>query len=66
MEESAKKIYDAALGTPDGHSIILLAHNGPTGLQNHLLIHASSQSYLSDPSAYYLLLSLCRTRIKNG
>lgn len=32
MEESAKKIYEAALGTPEGHSIVLLAHNGPTGL----------------------------------
>ncbi|EHA8592370.1 hypothetical protein COCNU_contig69463550G000010 [Cocos nucifera] len=32
MEGSAKKIYEAALGTPEGHSIIFLAHNGPTGL----------------------------------
>ncbi|XP_008813672.1 uncharacterized protein LOC103724251 isoform X2 [Phoenix dactylifera] len=32
MEGSAKKIHGAALGTPEGHSIIFLAHNGPTGL----------------------------------
>nr|XP_009380800.1 PREDICTED: uncharacterized protein LOC103969096 [Musa acuminata subsp. malaccensis] len=32
MEQSAKKIYEAALGTPEGHSVIVLAHNGPTGL----------------------------------
>ncbi|XP_077238055.1 calcineurin-like metallo-phosphoesterase superfamily protein isoform X2 [Tasmannia lanceolata] len=32
MEGSAKKIYEAALGTPEGYSIIFLAHNGPTGL----------------------------------
>ncbi|KAL7190914.1 hypothetical protein ACSBR2_023063 [Camellia fascicularis] len=32
MEGSAKRIYEAALGTPEGHLIIFLAHNGPTGL----------------------------------
>ncbi|XXG64600.1 hypothetical protein AAC387_Pa05g2505 [Persea americana] len=32
MEGSAKKIYEAALGTPEGYSVIFLAHNGPTGL----------------------------------
>lgn len=32
MEESAKKICEAALGTPKGYSVILLAHNGPSGL----------------------------------
>ncbi|KAK1375726.1 Metallophos domain-containing protein [Heracleum sosnowskyi] len=32
MEESAKRIYEAALGAPEDHSIIFLAHNGPTGL----------------------------------
>lgn len=32
MEGSANKIYEAALGTPEGHFIVLLAHNGPTGL----------------------------------
>lgn len=32
MTESAKKISEAALGTPNNHSIILLAHNGPTGM----------------------------------
>ncbi|KAJ3695554.1 hypothetical protein LUZ60_000931 [Juncus effusus] len=32
MEESAKKIYESAVGTPDENFVILLAHNGPTGL----------------------------------
>lgn len=31
MEESAKKICKAARGTPEGHYVIILAHNGPTG-----------------------------------
>jgi hypothetical protein len=33
MAGSAKKIYDAAAGSPEGHSVVLLAHNGPTGRQ---------------------------------
>ncbi|KAF8389566.1 hypothetical protein HHK36_024082 [Tetracentron sinense] len=36
MEGSAKKIYKAALGTPEGHYIIFLAHNGPTGLGSNI------------------------------
>ena len=32
MDGSAKRIYEAALGAPEGHSVILLAHNGPTGV----------------------------------
>lgn len=32
MAGSAKKIYDAAAGAPEGHFVVLLAHNGPTGL----------------------------------
>ncbi|XP_074302347.1 uncharacterized protein LOC141633889 [Silene latifolia] len=32
MEESADKIHKATIETPDGHSIIFLAHNRPTGL----------------------------------
>ncbi|XP_074307127.1 uncharacterized protein LOC141642272 isoform X2 [Silene latifolia] len=32
MEESADRIHKAAMETPDNHSIIFLAHNGPTGL----------------------------------
>ncbi|MQL97539.1 hypothetical protein Taro_030231 [Colocasia esculenta] len=32
MEGSARKIFGAAVGIPEGHSLILLAHNGPTGL----------------------------------
>ncbi|KAL4555472.1 hypothetical protein LXL04_038091 [Taraxacum kok-saghyz] len=30
MKESAKRICEAAIGTPKDHSIIILAHNGPT------------------------------------
>ncbi|KAI3775378.1 hypothetical protein L1987_49951 [Smallanthus sonchifolius] len=36
MNDSAKRISDAALGTPMNHSIILLAHNGPTGLGSNM------------------------------
>ncbi|KAE9462624.1 hypothetical protein C3L33_05472, partial [Rhododendron williamsianum] len=32
LDASAKRIYEAALGAPEDHSVILLAHNGPTGL----------------------------------
>jgi hypothetical protein len=32
MAESAEKIYAAAAGAPERHSVVLLAHNGPTGL----------------------------------
>ncbi|KAL9232419.1 hypothetical protein vseg_007533 [Gypsophila vaccaria] len=32
MEESAEKIHNAAMATPEEHSIIFLSHNGPTGL----------------------------------
>ncbi|XP_021730036.1 uncharacterized protein LOC110697010 [Chenopodium quinoa] len=32
MEESADQIYKAALRTPKENSIVLLSHNGPTGL----------------------------------
>lgn len=31
MDGSAKQISKAALGTPEDHLVILLAHNGPTG-----------------------------------
>ncbi|KAL0345626.1 UNVERIFIED_CONTAM: hypothetical protein Sradi_4393900 [Sesamum radiatum] len=36
MDESAKRIYEAALGTPADHSIIFLAHNGPSGLGSNM------------------------------
>uniref|UniRef100_A0A0A9F1L6 Calcineurin-like phosphoesterase domain-containing protein n=1 Tax=Arundo donax TaxID=35708 RepID=A0A0A9F1L6_ARUDO len=36
MAGSAKKIYDAAAGAREGHSVILLAHNGPTGLGSRM------------------------------
>ncbi|KAF5956273.1 hypothetical protein HYC85_003498 [Camellia sinensis] len=36
MEGSAKRIYEAALGTPKGHLIMFLAHNGPTGLGSNV------------------------------
>ncbi|KAH9300071.1 hypothetical protein KI387_011654, partial [Taxus chinensis] len=32
MKESARKIYETALGAPYDHAIVVLAHNGPTGL----------------------------------
>lgn len=31
MDESAERIQKSALGTPEDHFLILLAHNGPTG-----------------------------------
>ncbi|XVF89235.1 hypothetical protein PTKIN_Ptkin19aG0114000 [Pterospermum kingtungense] len=36
MDASAKRIYEAALRTPEDHLVILLAHNGPTGLGSEL------------------------------
>jgi len=36
MAGSAKKIYDTAAGAPEGHSVVLLAHNGPTGLGSRM------------------------------
>ncbi|XP_065623035.1 uncharacterized protein LOC112023458 isoform X2 [Quercus suber] len=36
MDGSARRIYNAALGTPEDHFVILLAHNGPTGLGSNL------------------------------
>ncbi|KAG6770201.1 hypothetical protein POTOM_025876 [Populus tomentosa] len=36
MDGSADRIYNAALGTPEDHMVILLAHNGPTGLGSNL------------------------------
>lgn len=33
MDGSAERILQAAMGTPEDHSIIFLAHNGPTGVQ---------------------------------
>ncbi|GER44591.1 calcineurin-like metallo-phosphoesterase super family protein [Striga asiatica] len=36
MDESAKRIYQAALTTPTDHSVIFLAHNGPTGLGSNV------------------------------
>ncbi|XP_023537032.1 uncharacterized protein LOC111798237 isoform X1 [Cucurbita pepo subsp. pepo] len=32
METSAKRIYEAAIGAPEDHLVIILAHNGPSGL----------------------------------
>jgi uncharacterized protein (TIGR04168 family) len=32
MDQSAKRIQKAAIGTPEDHFLILLAHNVPTGL----------------------------------
>ncbi|KAK2412790.1 Calcineurin metallo-phosphoesterase superfamily protein [Trifolium repens] len=36
MDGSAKRIQKAALGAPEDHFLILLAHNGPTGLGSDL------------------------------
>jgi uncharacterized protein (TIGR04168 family) len=36
MDGSAKRIHKAALGTPADHFLVLLAHNGPTGLGSGL------------------------------
>ncbi|KAK0572829.1 hypothetical protein LWI29_037867 [Acer saccharum] len=36
MDGSAKRIYKAAMGTPKDHLVVLLAHNGPTGLGSEL------------------------------
>ncbi|GAA0157586.1 hypothetical protein LIER_14825 [Lithospermum erythrorhizon] len=36
MDESSKRIYHAARGTPDNHSVIFLAHNGPSGLGSNM------------------------------
>ncbi|XP_057420449.1 uncharacterized protein LOC130714560 [Lotus japonicus] len=36
LDGSAIRIQKAALGTPDDHFLILLAHNGPTGLGSSL------------------------------
>ncbi|PKA48279.1 hypothetical protein AXF42_Ash020714 [Apostasia shenzhenica] len=32
MEQSRKKICNAAIGTPNGHYLVFLSHNGPAGL----------------------------------
>ncbi|XAR50741.1 hypothetical protein NMG60_11005156 [Bertholletia excelsa] len=36
MDGSAKRIYKIASSTPEDHSVILLAHNGPTGLGSNI------------------------------
>ncbi|XP_052181832.1 uncharacterized protein LOC127794623 isoform X2 [Diospyros lotus] len=36
MDGSSKRIYEAALGTQEDHSVIFLAHNGPTGLGSNV------------------------------
>ncbi|XVE71102.1 hypothetical protein DITRI_Ditri10aG0123600 [Diplodiscus trichospermus] len=36
VDGSAQRIYEAALGTPEDHLVIILAHNGPTGLGSEL------------------------------
>lgn len=33
MDGSAKRICKAAMGAPEDHMVIILAHNGPTGLR---------------------------------
>ncbi|KAK4391436.1 hypothetical protein Sango_1921400 [Sesamum angolense] len=46
MDESAKMIYEAALGTPADHSIIFLAHNGPSGLGSNWMISVEGIGFL--------------------
>lgn len=36
MDGSAKRICNAAMGAPEDHMVIILAHNGPTGLGSNL------------------------------
>lgn len=36
MDQSAQRIYKAAMGAPEDHLVILLAHNGPTGLGSNI------------------------------
>lgn len=36
MQESARRIYETALGAPEGHYIVFLAHNGPKGLGSNM------------------------------
>ncbi|OMO90947.1 hypothetical protein COLO4_18762 [Corchorus olitorius] len=36
MDGSAKRIYEAAIRTPEDHLVVFLAHNGPTGLGSEL------------------------------
>lgn len=49
MDGSAKRIYEAALGTPADHSVIFLAHNGPTGVsicgENVLCLHGTLEMF---------------------
>lgn len=44
LEESKKKLIDAASGAPDDHSLVFLAHNGPSGCPPHLLISSLKQN----------------------
>lgn len=37
MEQSTRRIYKAAIGSPEDHLVIFLAHNGPTGLSKLFL-----------------------------
>lgn len=43
MDQSARRIYKAAVGTPEDHLVILLAHNGPTGL---IMCHILKVKYI--------------------
>lgn len=53
MDESAKRIYHSSLGTPEDHSVVLLAHNGPTGIStNHIIFDGVSFATCLDASFY--------------
>lgn len=44
MDQSAKRIQKAAIGTPEDHFLILLAHNGPTGATQNLFSSSAGLS----------------------
>lgn len=57
MDASAKRIYEAALGTPEGHLVIFLAHNGPTGVS--VCQHQVQFSYTEQFCLYCLKENFC-------
>lgn len=58
METSAKRIYEAAIGAPEDHLVIILAHNGPSGaIYQPKLIKSCSRCI------HLLLLSTKRFRV---
>jgi hypothetical protein len=54
MDGSAKRIQKAALGAPEDHFLILLAHNGPTGSTQNLFSFSSSASLSCEIPKWFL------------